>query len=123
MSPVSLDRSSGDARLVKLFAIPALLSFALTSPVQAQLYFSDDFNDGNDTSPAWIRYDPIGSHPQLPDQAVWTFPNGGYRIQTPPSPLPAQVGPGRAGSLRPEVYTDFYIAVDIVNWDDTKDQA
>ena len=110
-------------RLSTLLAILALPAFALTSSVEAQLYFSDDFNDGNDTSPAWTRYDPIGSHPQIPDQAVWTFPNGGYRMQTPPSPSPATVGPGRAGSLRPEVYTDFYIAVDIVNWDDTKDQA
>src|SRR5258706_4791917 len=33
-------------------------------------------------------------------------------------------GPGRAGSLRPEQYGDnFYVAVDIVNWDDTLPQA
>ena len=116
-------RPAGDARLSKLFAVSALLALALTNPLQAQLYFSDDFNDGNDSNPAWIRYDPIGSHPQIPDQAVYTFPNGGYRIQTPPSPLPDDVGPGRAGSFRPEAYTDFYVAVDIVNWDDTLDQA
>lgn len=113
----------GRARFQKLLACLALPVVTLTSPLQAQLFFSDDFNDGNDTSPAWFRYDPVGSHPQIPDQAVYTFPNGGYRIQVPPSPLPTQVGPGRAGCFRPEVYTDFYVAVDIVNWDDTKDQS
>lgn len=115
--------ASGRAWFQKRLACLALPALGLTSSLQGQLFFSDNFNDGNDTSPAWIRYDPIGSHPQIPDQAVYTFPNGGYRIQTPPSPLPTQVGPGRAGSFRPEVYTDFYVAVDVVNWDDTKDQA
>ncbi len=83
---------------------------------------TDDFDDGNDTG--WTRYDPIGSHPQLPDIASFSFVNGGYRIQTAPSPAPSSVGPGRAGSLRMDVnYTDFYITVDIVNWDTNVNQA
>lgn len=82
---------------------------------------SDDFNDGNDAG--WTRYDPIGSHPSFPDQGTWTFPDGHYRIQAPISPLPAAVGPGRVGSLRPEIYTDFYVAVDIVDWNESADQA
>ncbi len=83
---------------------------------------SDNFDDNNDAG--WTRYDPIGSHPQIPDQATFTLSNGTYRIQTPPSPLPGTVGPARAGSLRTEVtYTDFFISVDIVDWDDTTDQS
>lgn len=97
-----------------LAAIPALLN--------AQ---TDNFDDQSD-QPEWRRYDPIGSHPALPDIASFSFPNGGYRIQTAPSPLPGPggVGPGRAGSFRPESnYMDFYITVDIVNWDTNVNQA
>jgi hypothetical protein len=98
--------------LLVLAAIPGL--------VNGQI--SDDFNDGNDNG--WTRYDPIGSHPQLPDIATFTMENGGYRIQTAPSPLPGTVGPGRAGSLRNDVtYTDFYMSVDIINWDTNLNQA
>ncbi|HKQ37949.1 MAG TPA: hypothetical protein VJ063_07710 [Verrucomicrobiae bacterium] len=102
---------------MKRFAI--LLLAASPALLYAQ---TDNFDDGNDAG--WTRYDPIGSHPQLPDIATFSFPNGGYRIQTSPSPAPGSVGPGRAGSLRNDVtYTDFYITVDIVNWDPSLDQA
>ena len=82
---------------------------------------SDDFNDGNDAG--WTRYDTIGSHPAFPDQGTWTFPAGGYRMQAAASPAPGVVGPARIGSLRPEVYSDFYVAVDVVNWDESLDQS
>jgi len=82
---------------------------------------SDDFNDGNDAG--WMRYDTIGSHPAFPDQGTWTFPSGGYRLQAAASPAPGVVGPARIGSLRPEVYSDFYVAVDVVNWDESLDQS
>lgn len=80
---------------------------------------SDNFNDGNDTSPppAWTRYNPIGT-------GSWSFPGGNtYRLQSAPSPLPAVAGPGRAGSLLPINYTNFYVAADIVNWDDSIHQV
>ncbi len=83
--------------------------------------FSDDFSDGNDTG--WNRYDTIGSHPAFPEQGTWTFPNGGYRMQAAASPAPGVVGPARIGSLRTQVFSDFYVAVDVVNWDDTIDQS
>lgn len=93
------------------------------SPVDAQSY---DFNNGNDTG--WTRYDPLG--PPLPfgPQAVFSFPNGAYRIQTPPSPAPglppAGYGPGRAGSVITGAnYTDFYVAVDVLAFDAETDQA
>jgi hypothetical protein len=79
----------------------------------------DDFNDGNDTTPppAWVHYNPIGT-------GSWAFPDGNtYRIQTAASPNPGAFGPGRAASLQPVGYNDFYVAVDIVNWDDSKHQV
>jgi len=82
---------------------------------------SDDFNDGNDAG--WTRYDTIGSHPSFPEQGTWTFPAGGYRMQAAPSPAPGALGPARVGSLRSEVYSDFYISVDVLNWDETLDQS
>src|SRR2546425_781580 len=93
-----------------LAAVPLMLNAQLT----------DDFDDGNDNG--WTRYDPIGT--VLPKIATFSFPNGGYRIQTAPSPAPTQVGPGRAGSFRMETnYTDFYVTVDIVSWDTNVSQA
>src|SRR5687767_2235651 len=100
--------------------LAVLLLAAIPALANAQ---TDDFNDGSD-QPEWTRYDPIGSHPSLPDIATFSFPNGGYRIQTAPSPAPSSVGPGRAGSFRAESnYMDFYVTVDIVNWDTNVNQA
>jgi hypothetical protein len=80
---------------------------------------TDDFDDGNDTG--WTRYNPFSG--VAPNLARWEFTNGGYRIRT-TAPSPSQqLGAGRAGSLRAEVYTNFYITVDIVNWDDTLPHA
>jgi hypothetical protein len=88
--------------------------------LNAQFFQSDDFNDGNDNG--WTQYNPfadVGAH-----IVRWEFPNGGYRIRTTaPSPMYDPLGPGRAGSLRSEIHTDFYIAVDIVNWNNTLPQS
>ncbi len=83
---------------------------------------SDDFEDGNDVG--WTRYDPIGSHPLLPDIATFGVVSNAYRIRTAPSPLPSAVGPARAGGIRRDVsYTDFYATVDLVDWDETLQQS
>ena len=80
---------------------------------------TDDFNDGNDVG--WNRYSPLTPF-GVP--GVFSFPNGGYRIQTTtPSPNPGSLGPGRAGSLRPENYTNFFVSIDIVDWNDSLPQA
>ena len=85
---------------------------------------SDNFNDGNDTTPppAWVRYDPIGGLTAPP--AEFSFPNGGYRIVA-PAPLAPDAGAARAASLRPDAFyqDSFYISVDIVDFDDTVRQA
>ncbi len=79
---------------------------------------TDDFNDNNDTG--WMRYSPLAP---LGAGATYTFPDGGYRINAPPSPAPAAAGPGRAGSFLGGPYSQFYAAVDIVNWNNGIDQA
>lgn len=82
---------------------------------------SDDFNDNNDTG--WTKYDPLGTV-GLGPQGRWSFSNGTYRIQASRNPaIPASAGPARAGSYRTNDYTDFYMSADIVNWDESMDQA
>ena len=97
-----------------------VLSYLLAAPnLWAQIV--DDFNDDNDAG--WTRYDPIGSHPQVPDQAIYTLINGTYRIQVPASPNEA-FGPARAGSVRTDVsYTNFFVSVDLIDWNENVDQA
>jgi hypothetical protein len=82
----------------------------------------DNFNDANDTAnPPWDHYDPIGGLTAAP--ASFLLTNGGYRIYSPAPASPA-AGPARAGSfLRDAHYTDFYVAVDVLDFDDTVRQA
>ncbi len=86
---------------------------------------SDNFDDGNDTAPiAWQRYDPIseatGGAVAL---ATWSFPGGNsYRLQSQASPDPGTFGQARMGSLAPNSFTNFYVGVDVVNWDATVHQ-
>jgi hypothetical protein len=86
---------------------------------------SDDFNDGNDTAPvAWTHYDAISTIFGAPAQDSWTFPGGNtYRLQASASSDPGTAGPARVSSFPTNVYTDFYAAVDVVNWDNTYSQA
>jgi hypothetical protein len=86
---------------------------------------SDDFNDGNDTAPvAWTHYDAISTIFGASAQDTWTFPGGNtYRLQASAVANPGTVGPARVSSFPTNVYTDFYAAVDVVNWDNTYSQA
>lgn len=103
---------------------------ALALPVAATIAWaqSDDFSHGD---AAWTRQDPIGDLSNLlglglGPQVTFSFPaSGGYRIQTLPSPDPVDLGPGRGGSIREDVsYPDnFYVAVDLLAWDDTTEFA
>ncbi|MEE2623436.1 MAG: hypothetical protein VYA46_04355, partial [Verrucomicrobiota bacterium] len=82
-------------------------------PLAAQV-IEDDFNDGDDAG--WSRYLPLQD---LGAAATFSFPNGNsYRIQSAASPLPEQLGAGRAGSYQEgTVYEAFRVEVDLVNWD------
>jgi len=80
---------------------------------------ADNFNDGNDLAPpvAWGHYDPIGV-------GQWSFPDANtYRVQAASSPDPGNFGPGRSGSIASGNLTNFYLAVDVVNWDPTVHQV
>ena len=99
----------------------ALLFLCLALPGGA-LAQTDDFNDDNDNG--WTRYNPLQGPPSpniVPMQ--YSLTNGTYRIfTTNASGNPAN--PGRGGSVREDVaYTDFYVTVDVVNFDPALDQA
>ena len=111
---LSLRNTTGSLSRVALLCALVLASYTTSALAEA-----DDFDDGNDAG--WTRYNPLSGF-GVP--GVFSFPNGGYRIQTTaPSPNPAALGPGRAGTYRTTAYTDFYISVDIVNWNDSVPQA
>ncbi|HMC29130.1 MAG TPA: hypothetical protein VKM56_15175 [Verrucomicrobiae bacterium] len=97
----------------RLLLVPtAFLTAILLAGVPAHAA-TDDFNDGTDDG--WIHYNPIGT-------GSWTLLDGTYRLRSSPSPSPSTYGPGRVGSLRAESYAQFYIAVDLVTWDNSLDQ-
>lgn len=101
-------------------SLSAILGLLLAAAPLALVAQSDDFDDGNDIG--WTHYSPLAPYGVA---GVFSFPSGGYRIQTTsPSPSPAQLGNGRAGSLRSSTsYTDFYVSVDLVDWNDALPQA
>lgn len=79
----------------------------------------DNFDDANDDG--WTRADAIGGLTAPP--ASFSFPNGAYRLEA-PNPAVADAGQARATSYRADVaYTDFFVAVDIVDWDNRLDQG
>jgi len=82
----------------------------------------DNFEDGNDTAnPQWDHNDPLNGVTGGP--ASFTFPSGHYRIQA-PAPADCGFGPARAGSfLHGAQYSDFYVAADLIDFDDTTRQA
>ena len=83
----------------------------------------DDFNDGNDTTPLpkWAHYDPLGGLTAAP--ATFSVADGHYQIVAPAPQVP-DAGPARAGSfLDGVVYDQFYVAADLIDFDDTVRQA
>ena len=86
---------------------------------------SDDFNDGDDAG--WTRLDPIRMYlfattGQDFPQNTWTVTDGKYRLQSAPTPNPA-LGQGRVLSLRSEVYSNFHLSIDLIDWDASKTNA
>src|SRR5262249_36264177 len=82
---------------IVVFACTLALT-GLTATARADVILFDDFNDGNDDG--WTRYSPLAP---FGAPGTFSFPSGGYRIQAAPSPDLAALGPGRAGSARPEI--------------------
>ena len=99
---------------IRLTAIISLLFWSLPTPVHAQ---RDNFDDGDDSG--WMRYAPLAPF-GIP--GTFSFPDGAYRIRTTNASHDPD-NPARAGSIQSETYADFYVAVDLVNWDDSLPQA
>jgi hypothetical protein len=100
--------------------VMAALAITVASTVGSETVRAqtDNFDDHNDNG--WTRYSPLAPF-GVP--GVFSFPNGGYRIQT-TVPTGSKDNPGRAGTLRADVtYSDFYVAVDLVDWKDDTRQA
>ena len=96
------------------------LNYLLFVPTSAGLTIFDNFNDGNDTTPAWTRLDPLSA---FGAGGTWSFPGGNsYRMQAPQTPNVA-LGPGRAASILAGSYDDFYESVDILAWNDNVREA
>ena len=93
-------------------------ALGLSSITHAQF---SDFTNNTDTG--WTRYDPLGGL-GAGAKANFSVTSGVYVIQALASPNPSAVGPGRAASLRNDAnYTDFYISVDLVSWNDNLNQV
>ncbi len=82
--------------------------------------FEDAFDDGN--GDGWTHFDPLAEI-QLSAPAPLSFENGVFLMESnPPAADPA--GPARVFSyIDDEVLSDFYCAVDIVDWNDSINQA
>jgi len=83
---------------------------------------TDNFNDGRDDG--WTHYDPLGALGG--PSTSFTFPGGNtYRIAAPARPAALQqAGQARAGALYSGTnYTDFYLEVDLLDWNNTIDHA
>src|SRR5439155_11883467 len=97
------------------------LGLCLTScclPLRSDVF--DDFNTGSDSS--WSHYEPLAP---FGAPGIYSFPDGGYRIQATASPDPGTVGPGRAGSLRSDldITGNFLAGADLVDWDNNVNQS
>lgn len=84
--------------------------------------FQDDFNDGNDAG--WSRFDLtafLNSQGVPGTYADYSFPDDGqggkaYRIQAFVHPVPDDGLAPRAFVYRPESYTRFRVAADLLDW-------
>jgi hypothetical protein len=95
-------------------AVCLLTTIATRSPAQ-----TFNFNAGNDTGLThYSPLEPFGA------AGTFSFPTGAYRVRAPSSPGPQSLGPARAGSFaNANTYTTFTASVDLVDWDNTLDQA
>ncbi len=84
---------------------------------------SDDFDDGDDAG--WVRINPVAAFGGTTSYSYPEGPTGkGYRIQCQTAEaIPGAAGTGRSFNFRTNEYTDFFVAVDVVNWDDSLNQA
>ncbi|MDC0325461.1 hypothetical protein OAM01_01760 [bacterium] len=103
------------------FFFAALFSFLIPLIATAQVQ-QDSFDDGNDEG--WARFsalDVVGA------SSIFSFPESpgdghAYRLQS-PAPAVDAAGPARSFTSLPQVYSDFYAAVDVLDWNNEVNQA
>ncbi|HIG29973.1 MAG TPA: hypothetical protein EYQ50_20125 [Verrucomicrobiales bacterium] len=102
------------------FFLCLLIVLGIT-PGRASAQIYDVFDDGDDVG--WTRSDPLGAI-SIGPPANFTFPDGGYRLVA-PAPQAIDAGQARVVSFRADTiaYTDTFVAVDLVDWDNTLDQG
>ena len=111
---------SRTTKSVRIVAVVAFCIAALVARYSVAQIITDDFNDGNDAG--WTRYDPVGMAIGG-SFATFAFPSGGYQVAAPVQEINPALGQARAGSFRLDLdCTDFYVAVDLVDWDESPDQ-
>lgn len=99
-----------------------LLAVMLLTTLQIGAAQFENFDDGNDNG--WTRFAPLAP---IGVAATFSFPDDGlggkaYRIQSAAPPI-SILGPARAGSRVIQSYTDFTVAVDLIDWDNSLDQS
>jgi hypothetical protein len=102
--------------------IPLLTGSLIADPTYAPVVI-DNFNGGNDKF--WVHGNPVAA---FGGTTTYSFPGGppdkGYRLQCTSAPsLPFPYGTARTFSYRPNVFSNFFVAVDLVTWDNSLDQA
>mgnify|MGYP001164129582 FL=1 len=82
--------------------------------------FRDSFDDGNDNG--WIHFDPISSAIGT-SWVTFDASSNSLNIKAGGQNLNPALGPSRGAAFQPNVYSDFWLSVDIVDWDPAKRQA
>ena len=117
-------RKSSHSLFGSLTALAAGL--ALLGGSSDALAQADNFNDGTDTAPTvnWIHVDPINtasggaSVPNTYDASTFQ-----YHLIADASSGALGAGPARTFSYPADIYTDFYVSVDLVDWSVATAQA
>jgi hypothetical protein len=118
MSQCAAKVVAASSRFKKTKSITAAVLLAVTGGALNGLAQSDNFDSGT-LDPAWKQANFNPGLVQTSFPAVGT--GKGFRIRA--NPVPGQA-PAAALFYRDDVYTDFYVAVDIANWPGTDlDQA
>ncbi|MFP6872987.1 MAG: hypothetical protein VCA55_05695 [Verrucomicrobiales bacterium] len=103
-------------KLCKFFSL-TILGYALHLGTGSAQF--DNFDDGNDNG--WSHHDPIGSFVGV-SWVTFDASSKAYKITANPTPN-AQLGPSRGAAFQANIYSDFWVSVDIKDWDPSLRQA
>ncbi len=93
-------------------SIAAAMVLAVFGATAHAQNFFDEFSSNNDSG--YVRSQPLSP---FGAGGSFTYSNGGYRIQGPASPAPAQLGVQRLAISPSGVsVTDFSMSIDIIDW-------